>query len=92
MSDCLPVSTLITESAMRDIVEIWGTLTDRVTYQELLGFLLFLSTGTRSDISASVGILCLYCSAPRQIHWACLQRILRYLGYTSHGNSFFNGR
>ena len=58
---------------------------DRNMYQEMIGSLLFISTLTRPDISAAVGILCRYSSAPKQCHFIAVKRVLRYLkGTQSH--------
>lgn len=57
--------------------------TDRTQYQGLIGCLLFLSTRTRPDISASVGILSRFCSDPNICHLTAVKRILRYLKGTA---------
>ena len=58
---------------------------DRNMYQEMIGSLLFISTRTRPDISAAVGILCRYSSSPKQRHFIAVRRVSRYLkGTKSH--------
>ncbi|GBM54016.1 hypothetical protein AVEN_215390-1 [Araneus ventricosus] len=53
------------------------------TYHEAIGSLMYLATGTRPDISFIVGKLSQYNRDPREIHWAAVKRILRYLRGTS---------
>ncbi|GBM89945.1 Retrovirus-related Pol polyprotein from transposon TNT 1-94 [Araneus ventricosus] len=53
------------------------------TYQEAIGSLMYLATGTRTDISYIVGKLSQYNRDPREIHWVAVKRILRYLRGTS---------
>lgn len=50
MASCKPVSTLMSEGALREIVSSKGSAVDRGQNQELLGCLLFLFTSTRPDI------------------------------------------
>ena len=49
------------------------------TYQELVGSLLYLATGTRPDISVAVGQLTRHVSAPTIEHLAAAKVVLRYL-------------
>ena len=58
MSSCKPVTTSISESALRDIEAEDESLADRPRYQVFLGCLLFLETRTSPEIAASVSILC----------------------------------
>lgn len=74
MSSCKAVSTPMGEGALKDIAESDSPATDRETYQEPLGCLLFLSTRTRPNITASVGILCSYSSNPQQVHLGCTKK------------------
>ena len=90
MSSCKELSTPMGEGALKDIAESQSPATEREKYQELLRCLLFLSTRTRLDIKASVGILCRYSSNPKQVHWVALKRILRYLnGTKDHALNIF---
>jgi len=52
-------------------------------YQELVGALLYLCTGTRPDIAYAVGRLTRYVSAPTVDHLAAARVVLRYLKGTS---------
>jgi len=53
------------------------------TYQELVGALLYLATGTRPDIAYAVGQLSRYVAAPTGQHLAAAKRVLRYLKGTA---------
>lgn len=48
-------------------------------YREAIGALLYISTRTRPDIAASVGILARKFQAPTNADSACVKRIMRYL-------------
>ena len=48
-------------------------------YQELIDCLLYISTKTRADISAAVGILCRSLKNPTELHCLALKRVSRYL-------------
>lgn len=59
------------------------------TYQELVGSLLYLATGTRPDISVAVGQLARHVSAPTMEHLAAAKVVLRYLkGTESLGQTY----
>jgi len=53
------------------------------TYQELVGSLLYLATGTRPVISFAVGQLTRHVSAPTMEHLAAAKTVLRYLKGTA---------
>jgi hypothetical protein len=48
-------------------------------YREAVGQVLYLSTRTRPDIAATVGVLSRHVSNPRPVNWAAMKRLLRYL-------------
>ena len=50
-----------------------------IPYKELLGALLWLSQGTRPDITYAVSQCAKFAQKPRMAHWWALKRILRYL-------------
>ena len=48
-------------------------------YQQAIGFLTYVSTATRPDITAAVGILSQFMSSPSKDHWMGVKRVLRYI-------------
>ncbi|UYV84441.1 hypothetical protein LAZ67_X002182 [Cordylochernes scorpioides] len=60
---------------------------DKTVYQEMIGSLMYLSTGTRPDISFNVSNLSQYSNDPREIHLTGVKRIYRYLKGTGNNKS-----
>ena len=59
---------------------------DATGYQSAVGSLLYLSAGTRPDITFAVCNVAKFCSKPTRSHWTAVKRILRYLkGTPDHG-------
>jgi hypothetical protein len=59
---------------------------EKIPYRELLGAVLWISIGTRPDITYSVSQCGKYSSKPKNAHWWALKKILRYLkGTISYG-------
>ena len=54
----------------------------RTSYRYIIGVLLYLSVGTRPDISYSVSALARHCHAPTKRHMSLVKRILRYVAGT----------
>ncbi|UYV72143.1 hypothetical protein LAZ67_9001953 [Cordylochernes scorpioides] len=52
---------------------------DQHTYQEALGMLMFLAVNTRPDIAYITSKLSQYSRQPKQMHWAAIKRVMRYL-------------
>ncbi|UYV75997.1 hypothetical protein LAZ67_13002062 [Cordylochernes scorpioides] len=52
---------------------------DRTLYQEMIGSLMYLATGTRPDISFNVSNLSRFCNDAREVHLTGVKRIYRYL-------------
>ena len=50
-----------------------------VTYQSIVGSLLYAAIATRPDISHAVGVVSKFCSKPTEAHLTAVKRILRYL-------------
>jgi hypothetical protein len=65
-----------------------GPLEDPNRYHHIVGSLVYLGV-TRPDISYSVYILSQFVSAPTQIHYSHLLRVLRYLRGTISHHLFF---
>ncbi|KAG7300386.1 hypothetical protein JYU34_015988 [Plutella xylostella] len=55
-----------------------------IPYHEAVGCLLYLSQGTRPDITYAVNMLSRFNSKPTKEHWIALKRVLRYLKGTSN--------
>lgn len=61
----------------------------KVPYRSLVGLLLWISRGTRPDISYSVNMLCQVLDNPGRIHWEIAKRVVRYLkGTRNHRLTF----
>ena len=59
------------------------------SYREVIGCLLWISMGTRPDITFAVNQCARYSSDPKPEHWTAVMRILRYLkGTTDYGLHF----
>lgn len=56
----------------------------KIPYQEAIGSLLYLSQGTRPDITFAVSFLSRFNHNYGQAHWNAVKRILRYLQETKH--------
>lgn len=54
----------------------------KVPYRELVGGLLYISQGTRPDISFAVNTLSIFNNNPGKAHWIAAKRVLRYLKAT----------
>ena len=52
------------------------------SYRSIIGGLLYLSVGTRPDISYSVSALARHCHAPTKRHMSLVKRVLRYVAGT----------
>ena len=55
----------------------------KLPYRELIGSLLWISMGTRPDVSYAVAQCARYSSDPKPEHWTACLRVLRYLKGTS---------
>ncbi|CAI7902836.1 unnamed protein product [Closterium sp. NIES-54] len=63
-------------------------------YQELVGFLMYLMTCTRSDLAYPLSLLARYVAPGRhrKVHWDAAKRVLRYLCSTSGMGLVLGGR
>ena len=57
---------------------------DQTLYQSAVGNLLYLSIGTRPDITYAVSSVAKFCADPSKQHLTAVKRILRYLKGTTH--------
>ena len=65
---------------------------EKVPYREAVGSLLWLSNGTRPDISYAVSQVAKYMSNSGMEHWKAVKRILRYLNGTMDRKIVYNGK
>ena len=62
---------------------------DVISYQSVVGSLLYAALATRPDIAQAVGVVLKFCANPTQSHFMAAKRILRYLkGTVSLGLSY----
>ena len=55
------------------------SLIDSEKYRKAIGSLIYLMVSTRPDISYTVSILSRFMQEPRELHWRCVKRLLRYI-------------
>ena len=83
MKDAKSVATPVDPSAKLVKAEDGEEKVDQGMYQSAVGSLLYLSTGTRPDITFAVSNVAKFCSDPTKRHWTAVKQILRYLKGTS---------
>ena len=84
MNDSKPVSTPADASQKLVKATEGEESVNQQQYQSVIGCLLYLSVGSRPDITYSVSTLAKFSSHPTQQHWTALKRVLRYLKGTVH--------
>lgn len=90
MDSCNSVSTPLLRD-VKTVPEVTEYHPNRVNqYKEILGSLLYISTRTRPDIAAAVGILSRESSSPTQKSWIGVKRVLRYLMGSQELGLFFS--
>ncbi|XP_021831951.1 uncharacterized protein LOC110771896 [Prunus avium] len=82
MVECKPCSTPA-KPHQQFLKDEGVSLQDPTTYRSLVGALQYL-TFTRPDIAYAVNSVCLFMTAPTDIHFGAVKCILRYLKGTSH--------
>lgn len=65
---------------------------DQQLYQSAVGSLLYLSVGTRPDITYAVSNVAKFSSLPTKEHWSGVKRIMRYLKGTVNLGLFYNNK
>ncbi|ORU94050.1 MAG: hypothetical protein A6F71_09130 [Cycloclasticus sp. symbiont of Poecilosclerida sp. M] len=90
MKDAKSVATPVDSSMKLVKCEDGEEKVDQVMYQSCIGSLLYLSTGTRPDITFAVSNVAKFCSDPTKRHWIGVKRILRYLKGTSDLGLLYN--
>ena len=89
MENCKPVSTPLEPGRKFQQLSEGDEPFDVQTYQQAIGCLTYMSTATRPDIAAAVGVLSQYMSRPSKDHWIGVKRVLRYLkGTLMYGLKF----
>ena len=88
MSDCKPIDTPLSPAVKLRKGE--GQPLDPQTsrYAEAVGSLMYLAVYTRPDLSHAVGVM----SAPTDVHWTAVKRVLRYLRGTLDVGIQYGGR
>ena len=82
MTDCKHVSTpLVVGTKLEPCL---NHVADAYPYRELIGALMYLSVGTRPDITHAVSSLSQFNTCYGKAHWEAGKRILRYLKGTSN--------
>lgn len=79
MLQCKPMDTPMDSGA--DLTKVEEPLTN-IPYRQVIGCLMYLSVGTRPDISFAVSKLAKYVEKPGETHWKAVKRVLRYLNGT----------
>ena len=89
MQDCKPVSTPLETGKTFHKCTSDEEPFDKETYQQAIGCLTYVSTATRPDIAAAVGLLSQYVADPSNDHWLGIKRLLRYIeGTLMYGLKF----
>ena len=79
MENSKPVSTPIDSSTKLTKTTDDKQSVDQQLYQSAIGSLLYLSGGTRPDITFSVSNLAKFSAKPSKQHWTAIKRVMRYL-------------
>ena len=79
MDNSKPVSTPIDPSTKLTKATDDEQSVDQHLYQSAIGSLLYLSGGTRPDITFSVSNLAKFSAKSSKHHWAAIKRVMRYL-------------
>ena len=91
MLNCKPAATPVDTKAKLSATD-GSPASDAAFYRSIVGALQYL-TLTRPEIQYAVQQVCLHMHAPRDVHWAAVKRILRYvcgtmdLGVTLHASA-----
>lgn len=88
----LPISHPLYEERMTP-TDYEMTSMQGIFYRKDLGFLLFVATRTRLDVSTDVFFLEKYQQSPLVKHWKSMKAVVRYLiGTMDHGDLFSSGQ
>ena len=79
LSEAKTVSTPVDISVKLKKDDGFSKEVNPVTYQSIVGSLLYAAIATRPDISHAVGVVSKFCSKPTEAHLTAVKWILRYL-------------
>jgi len=91
IQDCKPVSTHIDSNHHLKAIEDEDQRTDATAYQQIIGSLMYLGTGTRPDLAYTIIHLSQFNSSPSTKHLTAAKRVLRYLKGTKDRYLFIRG-
>lgn len=77
MQDCNPVTTPI-EANHRLISTTGNTRVNATLYQQIIGSIMYLVTGTRPDLAYTITNLSQFSSDPSTSHYNAAKHVLRY--------------
>jgi len=89
MQDCKPGSTPIDSNHQLKAIEDDDERTDATAYQQIIGSLMYLVTGTRPDLAYTITHLSQFNSSPSAKHLVAAKRVLRYLQGTKDKHLFY---
>lgn len=81
MTDAIPVTTPMEAGLKLNLPDTMEEQPD-LPYQQLIGSLMYISIGTRPDISHTVSVLSQFNVHYGEVHWRAAKRVLRYLKAT----------
>ena len=79
MLEAKPAATPMETNYLSNMDEASPKLPNNTKYHQVLGSLLYITTTTRLDIAAAVGILCRQVESPTEHDWKSVKQVLRYL-------------
>lgn len=95
MSYAKPMSTPLEVNCklecVKDISQEEEEMMKTIPYKSAVGALMYLAITSRPDISYAVSMMAQYNSMPRENHWSCVKRILRYLNGTINEGLIYEG-
>ena len=89
MTDCKPVVTPM--DGQFTAADLTASRFDPKIYQQLVGCAMYLSVGSRPDISFTVSRLAQYVQAPTERLWTAAERLLRYISGTKLEGIVYDG-
>ncbi|KAI0992679.1 hypothetical protein K3495_g15506, partial [Podosphaera aphanis] len=84
MQDCNPVSSPIDQNHQLMAAEEGESRVNAIIYQQIIGSIMYLVSGTRPDLAYTITHLSQFNSDPSQSHFNAAKRVLRYLKGTKN--------